>query len=570
MVRSWFYKEFPSDNPAFRAIEAAKWSAFVVFVFSLAINILFLTSSVYMLQIYDRVLTSGSVETLFFLSLIAVFLLAIYGVLETFRTQILSRVAVWFEQHLGPMAFARALDAPLQPRGYRTECLRDLTFVRSFVASPSMASLFDLPWIPIYIALVFYIHTWLGVFSVVVAVVLFVLTLFNSWVTSDLFKEAGAAALFAQRQADSVVKNAEIVDAVGIAPQVIRRWEDASSRVWPLQVSASDRSAWFSGATKFVRLSAQVGVLGLGAFLVLRHEMSAGAMIAASIIMGRALAPIEQMIGAWKQLVLVYEAYRRILVHFSFPNLRPDGFALPPPDGELSVEDVVYGVRPNVEPIIKGIRFCLQPGESLAVIGPSGSGKTTLCRLLVGVLEPTRGAVRLGGADVYQWMREDFGQYIGYLGQDMGLFSGTVLENICRMRVCDANAAFEAAQLAGCHKMILRLPNDYRTEIGDGGIFLSAGQRQMIGLARALYGKPRFVVLDEPDSHLDGDSEINLAETIRKLKEIKTTLVIVSHRPSIVHKVDKVLILRDGRMEAFGPRGEIFRKVMEMPVVRQI
>jgi ATP-binding cassette subfamily C protein/ATP-binding cassette subfamily C protein EexD len=318
-------------------------------------------------------------------------------------------------------------------------------------------------------------------------------------------------------------------------------------------------------ATKFFRLAVQIGILGAGAYLVLQQELTAGASIAGSIIMGRALAPVEQMIGGWKQLVQARQSFRRLQAFLSLPRLRPPGLPLPDPTGKLAVERVSYAFPGQGVAMIKGVNFSLAPGESLAIIGPSAAGKTTLIRLLIGTLPASAGTVRLDGADVYQWMREDFGRHVGYLPQDVELFDGTVFQNIARMAEAGPEAVYEAAQLAGCHEMILRLPNGYETEIGDGGQYLSGGQRQLIGLARAMFGRPKFVVLDEPNSNLDGDSEAALTQALERLKAQGTTVVLVSHRPTLVQGVDKVLLLKDGAMEMFGPRAEVLKRLMTQP-----
>ena len=315
--------------------------------------------------------------------------------------------------------------------------------------------------------------------------------------------------------------------------------------------------------TKFFRLTVQIAVLGVGALLVLENALTAGAMIAGSIIMGRALAPVEQMIGAWKQRVSARQSWRRLSAHLTVPRLRPGGMPLPAPAGRLTLERVTYAFPGTTVPISKGVGFELQPGESCAVLGPSAAGKTTLIRLVIGVLEPNAGTVRLDGANVYHWLREDLGRHVGYLPQDVELFDGTVVENTARMGEPDPEAVFAAAKLAGCHEMILRLPKGYETEIGESGSFVSGGQRQMIGLARALYGAPKLVVLDEPNANLDGDGEQALLRALAAIKAAGTTVLLVSHRPALVQGVDKVVVLRDGMIEMFGPRQEVLKRLLQ-------
>jgi ATP-binding cassette subfamily C protein/ATP-binding cassette subfamily C protein EexD len=352
---------------------------------------------------------------------------------------------------------------------------------------------------------------------------------------------------------------------MGMLPAVIGHWRQSVSAMATPQQRAMDRAAVLLAATKFFRLAVQIAILGVGAYLVLLQEITSGASIAGSIIMGRALAPVEQMIGGWKQLVQARQSFRRLEAFMQQPRIRPAGLPLPEPEGRLAVERVSYAFPGQGVAMIKGVNFALSPGESLAVIGPSAAGKTTLIRLITGTLPPAAGNVRLDGADVFQWMREDFGRHVGYLPQDVELFDGTVFSNIARMGEAEPEEVYEAAKLAGCHEMILRMPNGYETQIGEGGLYLSGGQRQLVGLARAMFGRPKLVVLDEPNSNLDGDSEAALMRALEQLKAHRTTVVLVSHRPTLVQGVDKVLLLKDGAMEMFGPRAEVLKRLMQAP-----
>jgi ATP-binding cassette subfamily C protein/ATP-binding cassette subfamily C protein EexD len=431
------------------------------------------------------------------------------------------------------------------------------------MGSPASLTLFDVPWVPIFLAVIFLLNPVLGWIALVGAALLFLLTLANEWATGKLLRQASTGAMASQRRAESIVRNAEVIDSMGMGPAVLQRWREGLSASLPQQDRAADRAALMLSITRFLRLAVQVAVLGVGALLVLEQQITAGASIAASIIMGRALAPVEQMIGGWKQLVQARQGYRRLLAFLALPRLRPPGMALPEPTGQVAAERVTFGFPGQPVAIIKGVSFNLAAGESLAVIGPSAAGKTTLIRLMIGTLQPSAGTVRLDGADVFTWLREDFGRHVGYLPQDVELFDGTVLRNIARMADPDPELAFEAARLAGCHEMILRLPQGYDTEIGDGGQHLSGGQRQLIGLARALYGAPKLVVLDEPNSNLDGDAEQALIRGIEALKRRGVTVVLVSHRPTLVQGVDKVLLMRDGAVEAFGPRAEVLKRLVQ-------
>ena len=555
--------EKPGETVLSKAVSACRRQFAAVAVFSGMVNLLQLTVSLYMMQVFDRVLSTRSLDTLYYLTAIALFALLVMAVLDGLRGQVMQRVAGWVEGKAAPEAFLRAIEAQLRNRPYRMEALRDLSVTRGWLGSPASLTLFDVPWVPIYLAVIFILHPVLGWIALFGALALFLLTLANEWATGSLVRQASTGAMASQRRAESIVRNAEVIDSMGMAPAVLQRWREGLSSSLPPQERAADRAAFLLSITRFFRLAVQVAVLGVGAWLVLEQQLTSGASIAASIIMGRALAPVEQMIGGWKQLVQARQAYRRLIGFLSLPRLRPPGMALPEPTGRVGAERVTFGFPGQPVAIIKGVSFGLAAGESLAVIGPSAAGKTTLIRLLIGTLQPSAGTVRLDGADVFTWMREDFGRYVGYLPQDVELFDGTVMLNIARMADADPEAVFEAARVAGCHEMILRLPQGYDTEIGDGGQHLSGGQRQLIGLARALFGSPKLVVLDEPNSNLDGDAEQGLIRGLEELKRQGTTVILVSHRPTLVQGVDKVLLMRDGAVEAFGPRAEVLKRLVQ-------
>ncbi|ONG47373.1 type I secretion protein ATPase [Pseudoroseomonas deserti] len=549
-------------TPLSRAIQACRREFIAVGLFSGMVNLLQLTVSLYMMQVFDRVLATRSLDTLLFLTLIAVAALALLAVLEAVRGRVMQRCAAWIEARVAPEGFERGLESQLRGRPYRMEALRDLGFCRSWLASPGALAVYDVPWVPIYLAAIFLLHPVMGLIALGGAVLLFILTLLNEVTTSNLLKKANTAAMAGQRRVDALSRNAEVIDSMGMMPAVMRRWRAGVAETVAPQEQAADRAAILLSLTKFFRLAVQLAILGVGAYLVLQQQLTSGASIAGSIIMGRALAPVEQLIGGWKGLVQARQALQRLSSFLAMPRLRPPGLPLPDPTGKLSAERVTYGLPGQNVPIIKGVSFALSASESLAIIGPSAAGKTTLIRLLIGTLAPSAGSVRLDGADVYTWKREDFGRHVGYLPQDVELFDGTVFANIARMGDATPEDVFAAAKLAGCHDMILRLPSGYDTEIGDGGQHLSGGQRQMLGLARALFGQPKLVVLDEPNSNLDGDSEAALQKALDGLKANGCTVVLVSHRPQLVQNVDKVLLLKDGAVEMFGPRAEVLKRLM--------
>ena len=556
-------REGGGSTPLHQAMQACRSQLIAVGVFSGVVNALQLTVSLYMMQVFDRVLATRNLDTLLYLTLIAIAAIGLLALLEAVRSQIMQRIGHWVEQHVAPESFVRALEAQLRGRPYRTEALRDLAVCRSYISSPGALALYDVPWVPIYLLVIFILNPLLGALALAGAVLLFALTIVNELSTANLLRQANTAALANQRRADAVSRNAEVIDSMGMQPAIMARWHAGVAEMMPPMTRAADRAAILLSITKFFRLAVQVAILGVGAYLVLQQELTSGASIAGSIIMGRALAPVEQLIGGWKQLVQARQSWRRLTTFLAMPRIRPPGIPLPEPTGRLSVERLTYAFPGQGSATIKGVHFGLEPGESLAIIGPSAAGKTTLIRLLIGTLQPVSGNVRLDGADVFTWLREDFGRHVGYLPQDVELFDGTVFDNIARMGEAEAEQVFEAARLAGCHDLILRLPQGYETVIGDGGQHLSGGQRQLVGLARAMFRRPKFVVLDEPNSNLDGDAEQALLGALREMKDSGATVILVSHRPVLVQGVDKVLLLRDGVMEMFGPRTEVLKKLMQ-------
>ena len=533
----------------------------VVGGFSLVMNLLMLAMPLYMMQVFDRVLTGQNLDTLAVLTLLAVVAILLLTSLEVLRGRILTRTMQWLDRVLGGQTIERLIEARLTGRSEAAEPLRDLGAVRSFLGGAGIFPLFDAPWVPVYLVAVYLLNPWLGLVATVGATVLFGLAIANE---IALRAPLGRASLLNQRNLhaiESAVRNAEVVDAMGMLPGILARWQVGNDAAQVQQELASDRAGLLIAITKGARLLVQVATYGFGALLVVRQELTGGAMIGGSIIMARALAPIEQAMGTWKQLVSARDSWRRLDRFFDLPRLRISDMTLPSPDGHLSVEQLLFGFPGATEATVRGISFALAAGESLAIVGPSAAGKTSLVRLIVGTLRPSAGHVRLDGADVFQWRRDAFGRHVGYLPQDVELFAGTVRENIARFSEATDEAVIAAAQMAGCHEMILRLPLGYDTQIGDGGALLSGGQRQRIGLARAVIGRPRLVVLDEPNANLDGEGEAALMQALIALKRDKVTVVVVSHRPSLVAHVDKMLVLRAGALELFGPREPVLERL---------
>jgi PrtD family type I secretion system ABC transporter len=557
----------PLSNPLSRALQEVRGALGKVALFSFFINLLILTSPIYMMQIYDRVLGSGHVETLVLMTLIAALAVLIMGLLEMVRGRMLGRISRWLDRKLSPGLIEAAMRGTLYGLPATAQPLRDLTQIRSFLSGPGFNAIVDSPWVPVFIAVIWMISPTLGVLGVISALVLFILAFLNEYVSRRILKAAGTATIGVMQKADAVIRNADVFHAMGMLPGFLRSWSHDNRQVLDLQLSAGDRNATIVGISKFFRIFVQILTLGVGAYLVLQRQLSAGAMIAASIIMGRALAPVEQAIAGWRGFVSARDAYERLsrlLQHLPPP---PASMPLPAPSGHLSCEGIIYVPRGRETPILNGISFTLRAGEALGVIGPSAAGKSTLCRILVGSWQPTRGHCRLDGADVFQWPAEHLGPYVGYLPQDVELFGGTVKDNIARLIPdADPEQVVAAARTAGVHEMILRLPKGYETEIGEGGNFLSGGQRQRIGLARALFGQPKLIVLDEPNASLDNEGEESLVKALLAAKSWGATVVIVAHLPRILRPVDKVMLLRDGRIELFGPREEVFAKLRRQPI----
>lgn len=547
-------KQFHLKNAIFRFK-----SAFItVGFFSLIINVLLLVSPLYMLQIYDRVLSSGSQETLIALTGIAIFLLCVLGVLEVIRSKVLIRVGSGLDKMTKGRVFEGLFEAGLRRGATNSQGIRDLETVRQFLSSNALFVFYDAPWVPFFIGLIFVLHPLLGTISLVGALVIFSLAVATEFVSRGIFKEAAGHAVLSSSFAEASLRNSDVLQAMGMLPQVRQRWESIHNPMVELQAKANSRVGVLVGASKVVRFSLQVFILGAGAWLVLQQASTPGVMIAASIIMGRALAPVEQAIGTWRNFVGARTAFRRLedLLEFQFSSA--DSVNLPKPEGQLSVERLVAAPPQNQKPILKGLSFSIEPGRTLGVIGPSAAGKTTLARLLVGVWAPLQGHVRLDGAEIYSWDSANRGPHLGYLPQDVELFSGTVAENIARFsEPIDSEAVIAAAKLAGCHELILHLPKGYETHIGERGLGLSGGQRQRIALARAVFREPSFIVLDEPDSNLDSSGEAALVETIVRVKQLKKTVVLIAHNTRLLQVVDDILLLNDGQVGAFGPRDEV-------------
>lgn len=546
----------------------------IVLVFSCLVNLLVLTSPIYMMQVYDRVLATSQIETLVLLSLMAVVALIVMGVLDAVRGQLLVRIGRFLDLQLRDPILTNAIAQARLTGTPSRKILDDLATLRGYLGGPALLPFIDAPWVPFFIVVTFLLHPLLGVLSLCSAALLVALTIINDRLNRKLYQDAAAQQGLANEFAFAAMQNSEVVQAMGMGDAIGARYRKYIEEQGGATQRSGDIGSTFQAATKIIRIAVQSAALGLGAYLVIKGELTSGGMIASSTILGRALAPVEQGIGSWRHFITARQAYRDIRAFLSRLPAEESRISLPNLKGSVSVEDLSYKLPGADKPILKHISFTLEPGKVLALAGPSASGKSTLCRLLVGAVAPTIGLVRIDGAEVTSLNAADVRKTIGYLPQTVELFAGSVKANIARLGEINEESVLAAANLAGCHEMILRLENGYETEIGPRGAFLSGGQRQRIGLARALYTFPRILVLDEPNANLDQEGEAALIGAIQVVKQAGMTVILVNHRATLLQAVDKLGILRDGVLERFGDRDEVIselapaaaRKPMLVPV----
>lgn len=531
----------------------------IVFVLSFFINLSVLVSPLYMQNIFDRVLQTHHGETLVWLTLVTMVVLLVIGALEALRGFVLARIGRWWDETLREEVLAVAVDQARRTGVNTAGVVQDLAAVRGFAGSSAALPFFDAPWMPLFIGVIALIHPLLGVIAVVAAAMLLGLAFLMERGTRGLQSTVAEETSRGSALANSMIRNADTVFAMGMQRTLIDRYKRMQEPVLAIGQRTADFASAITGLTKFVRLGVQIFILGIGAWLVIRNQITSGGMIAASIILGRALAPAEQALGAWRNFVQARAAHRRLVDLLALAQPVTETMKLPTPKGAVDVENLTYVLPGQERPVLKQVSFKLPAGRTLALIGPSASGKSTLCRTLIGSLVPQQGSVRLDGAAMSRWNRDQAARHIGYMAQSVELFAGTVKQNIARFTEATDEDIVAAATLAGCHDLILRLPNGYETEIGDGGSYLSGGQRQRIGLARAVFGEPRLVVLDEPNSNLDNDGEMALIRTIAALKARGTTVILVSHRASALNAADMIGIMREGTMERFGERDAILQ-----------
>ncbi len=545
-------------SPLRLALGASRQAFTYAGLFSLCINLLLLVPTFYMLSVYDRVMGSGSEVTLWMVSSITLFLFGVLGALEWVRSRILVATSMRLDAMLGGRVFGAAFAQALSSGGrvVSAQPLSDLLALRQYLSGQGPMAFFDAPWLPIYLALLFLFHPWFGVVGILSGLVLIALAAWNEWSTKDLLAQASRESIEASQFTQRNLRNAEVVEAMGMLPRLRARWQAKQSNMLATQAQASATAGLIGAVSRTFRLTIQSMALGLGAYLALHKEISPATVIAGSILLGRALAPLDSMISSWRGFAQAREAYSRL---DQLLQALPEGdapMALPPPRGHISLEHLSVTPFGASAPVLRDIHLVIEPGVQVAVIGPSASGKSTLARSILGLYRPTLGHVRLDGADLNQWAREHLGPFIGYLPQDVELLEGTVAENIARFGAVDADMVVAAARAAGIHEMILRLPQGYETKL-IGSHVLSAGQQQRIGIARALYGEPQLIVLDEPNSNLDQEGEGALSASLAALKVKGRTVVLVTHRPSALSHVDKVILMMGGQVGAYGPRDEV-------------
>lgn len=545
-------------NEMLAALTAYKRAFFNIGLFSAVINLLMLAPALYMLQVYDRVLASGNLMTLLMLTLMILGLFALMGALEWVRSQVVIRLGTQMDMRLNQRVYDAAFEAQLRTASPAAgQALSDLTRLRQFATGNALFAFFDAPWFPVYLFVIFMFSPWLRLLALGGAVVLMLLAWINQRVSHGPLKAASEWSVEATQQASAHLRNSEAIEAMGMLDTLRERWLAQHTAFLTQQNLASEKTATVSAWSKGVRLALQSLVLGLGAWLAVQGQITAGMMIAGSILMGRVLSPIDQLIGVWKQWSSARLAYQRLEALLQAYPPRPRRMALPAPTGELSVEQLGACAPGTRRATLANLSFALPAGQVLGVIGPSGCGKSTLARLLVGVWQPVTGKVRLDGADLSQWDKHQLGPHLGYLPQDIQLFAGTIAHNIARFAEVNADKVLAAAQMAGVHELILQLPQGYDTVLGDSGAGLSGGQKQRIGLARAVYGLPAVIVLDEPNSNLDDAGEQALLQAITRLKTLKRTLILITHKPNVLTLTDQLLILRDGQLQAFGPTASV-------------
>lgn len=549
-------------TPLNQALDSVRPAILIAVFFSMFINILALVSPIYMLQVYDRVLTSRNSLTLFFITAIVIFLFVVYAALEILRTQVLVRGGIRFDSNLSAPTFRTVLDGTLLRRGGDAQAFRDMDGVREFITGAGLITFCDAPWIPVFLIVSFILHPFFGFLAIISGVVIFGLAVANDYATRTPIQRATMSSIGAQNDVAATLRNSEVMRAMGMWRGLQSRWQVRRDDLIGWQAAASDRGGTIMATIKFVRQAVQTLILGGGAYLAITGKISPGAMIAASILVGRALAPIEAAVGQWKGFINARGSWDRLQKMFRDNADSGERMLLPEPKGRLLVEAASIVPPGSQRPTVINASFLLEAGTSLAIIGPSAAGKSSLVRGLVGVWPIVSGAVRLDGFELRQWDPLQLGQHVGYLPQDVELFSGTVAQNIARFTEFESADVIEAAQIAGVHEVIQTLPQGYETQIGDGGAALSGGQRQRLALARTIFRKPALIVMDEPNANLDSEGELALSRAIAHMKTLGKTIVFVTHKTNLLAFADKIMIMQNGSVTQFGDRDDILSRLI--------
>ncbi len=519
-----------------------------VVVFSFFINLLMLAVPIYLLQIYDKIIPNHSSDTLYFITAIVLVALFTLAALELLRSTILAKLGAWFNQKLGNHLLGSSILAASKASGNSSvNALKDLSKLRDFSTSYAVTSLLDLPWVPLYIAILFFIHPIIGTMVLIGALILFGIAIINEISTREMVADTESASRSSIDLASSYVRNADTIEAMGMRKQIINRWEESQQESLDTNYLIDKKKAKTMSLVKLIRLILQITVIGTAALLILKGELSPGATIATILLMRNAVSPLEQSISAWKAVLKARIAYAKINDHLNYAPTLNNTREMPAPNGVLSIENIRFRYPGSEKPIFYGLKFYVKPGESLALIGPTATGKSTLSKILAGIMKPSSGKVRLGGHDISLWESEAFGSYVGYLPQNVELFAGTVRENIARMQQGELDRVIDAATSTGIHDVIKSFPKGYDTEIGENGAYLSGGQRQRLGLARAIYNQPKLIILDEPDAHLDVDGKVALVKTIQKLKASGAIIIVITHHKNIHKFVDYIYDLKKKR-----------------------
>jgi ATP-binding cassette subfamily C exporter for protease/lipase len=551
----------PQPSPLLKILFETRSAWIAVFVFSMTINLLMIAPTIYMMQVSDRVMTSRNMTTLFMLSILALAIFAIMGTLEWARSRVMVRLGVRLDRRLGAKLLSLSHRFEVEKLGDGRRLLADLTHIRTFLTGYAIFALLDAPWIPIFIVVTVMLHPTLAVVVLAGAIVMLILTYITERAVRTPLANSNNSAADTSQFVATNMRHGEIIEAMGMFPVMLERWQKKQDRHLVQQAIASDRAGVVQGVTKFVRMANQGIAMGVGGFLFLSTDVSPAIIFAASLLSSRISGPIEALTATWSQLGTAYESWERVDAALRHADKEFSGITLPAPKGEVALEGVFGGPPGSPTPFVQSVNLKIPAGVIVAIVGSSASGKSTLVRLITGVWPPRMGTVRLDGADLRTWRREELGPYIGYLPQDVELFEGTVAENIARLGTLDSERVIAAARAAGVHEMVLQMADGYGTQVGANGAFLSGGQRQRVALARAMYGDPPLLVLDEPNANLDEAGELALDTALQQAKQRGQTVIIVSHRPIAIRNCDLILVMQDGQVLLYGPREQVMAKL---------